>query len=435
MNQQAPNLRMSIRIVRRHKALTGIMTALGLLLGVAFALLSPAMLTSNALVVLPQSTANTQTQVVIASSDPVLSSALAGISPAISVETLRSRVQVKSLTSSILSVTATGSTATQAETVANAVAKSYIDYIGSGRLLQNVPARILESATTATGTKPLERLITDGIAGVVLGAVIGAIAALAINRKDRRLRERDEIANSIGVPVIASIPVDHPADAAGWAKLLQSYNPGDVDRWQLRNALQQLEIPGANLNNGSNDATLSLAVLSLSSDAGALALGPQLAVFAASMGIPTDLIIGPQQDVNGTASLRTACTVPLAAASKRSGRLRVAASDDTNVNGHPGAALVVVVGVVDSSNPQVHDTMRAATTLLGVSAGAATAEQLARAAMSAAADGRQLTGIFVADPEPTDRTTGRVPQLAQLARPARRKLPTRLNGVATEIKR
>jgi len=203
----------------------------------------------------------------------------------------------------------------------------------------------------------------------------------------------------------------------------------------LRNALQQLEIPGANLNNGSNDATLSLAVLSLSSDAGALALGPQLAVFAASMGIPTDLIIGPQQDVNGTASLRTACTVPLAAASKRSGRLRVAASDDTNVNGHPGAALVVVVGVVDSSNPQVHDTMRAATTLLGVSAGAATAEQLARAAMSAAADGRQLTGIFVADPEPTDRTTGRVPQLAQLARPARRKLPTRLNGVATEIKR
>ena len=40
----------------------------------------------------------------------------------------------------------------------------------------------------------------------------------------------------------------------------------------------------------------SVAVLSLSSDPGAFALGPQLAVFAASLGIPTALVIGPQQD-------------------------------------------------------------------------------------------------------------------------------------------
>ena len=43
-------------------------------------------------------------------------------------------------------------------------------------------------------------------------------------------------------------------------------------------------------------AGFSLAVLSLSSDPGPLALGPQLAVFAASLGIPTTLVIGPQQD-------------------------------------------------------------------------------------------------------------------------------------------
>ena len=56
--------------------------------------------------------------------------------------------------------------------------------------------------------------------------------------------------------------------------------------------------------------------------------------------------------------------------------------------------------------------MRTTATVLGVSAGAATAEQLARVAVSAAVDGREIVGILVADPEPADNTTGRIPQLA-----------------------
>jgi hypothetical protein len=52
--------------------------------------------------------------------------------------------------------------------------------------------------------------------------------------------------------------------------------------------------------------------------------------------------------------------------------------------------------------------------------------------VSAAVDGRDVVGILVADPERTDRSTGRVPRLVQ---PARRKMPTRLNGFSTEIRR
>ena len=77
--------------------------------------------------------------------------------------------------------------------------------------------------------------------------------------------------------------------------------------------------------------------------------------------------------------------------------------------------MTVVVAVVDSRSPRVPDTMRTTATVLGVSAGAATADQLARAAMSAAVDGREVAGILVADPEPTDRTTGRIPQLRTAA--------------------
>ena len=55
MSQEALDLRRSIQIVRRHKLLVGIMVALGLLAGGAYAVLNPPMVTSTALVLLPQS--------------------------------------------------------------------------------------------------------------------------------------------------------------------------------------------------------------------------------------------------------------------------------------------------------------------------------------------------------------------------------------------
>ena len=99
--------------------------------------------------------------------------------------------------------------------------------------------------------------------------------------------------------------------------------------------------------------------------------------------------------------------------------------------GSPTLRLTVVVAVVDGRSPRMPATMRTTATVLGVSAGAATAEQLARVAVSAAADGREVAGILVADPDSADRTTGRIPQLA---RPQRRQ-PTRLEGMTTEITR
>jgi hypothetical protein len=91
--------------------------------------------------------------------------------------------------------------------------------------------------------------------------------------------------------------------------------------------------------------------------------------------------------------------------------------------------LTVVVAVVDGESPRVADTIRTTATVLGISAGAATAEQLAGVAASAAADGRKINGILVADPDSADRTTGRVPRPA---RPADRMQPTRLTGMTTE---
>jgi hypothetical protein len=193
--------------------------------------------------------------------------------------------------------------------------------------------------------------------------------------------------------------------------------------------LYQLGVVGTNAAEYGAGGGSSLAILSLSSDRNALALGPQLAVLAASLGISTALVIGPQQDTNATATLRAACDAP--ASPKRPKNLQVTVSDHDHAAQPPGAVLTIVVAVVDGKLPQVADTLRTTTTVLGVSAGAVTAEQLARVAASAAADGREIAGIVVADPDPADPTTGRLPQLA---RPGQRRMPTRMTGAATETK-
>lgn len=450
MSQQGLDLRRSVQIVRRHKALVGIVVALGLLIGGAYATLNPPMLTSTALIVLPQSATTAQqpttssgqntvspytaTQLVIADSNQVLAAALPNVKPAMSLGKLHSQVQVASVTSYIISVSAQGKSAADAEATANAVAGSYIAYANSpSSPIKHVSARILEPATSAIGTGPIKALVITGLIGALAGVLIGIIVSLAIGRKDRRLRERDDIANSIGIPVLASTPVSHPSDAAGWTRLLEDYKPSSIHAWRLRAALQQLGLAGHALSRplDDGDGGFSIAVLSLSSDPGALALGPQLAVFAASLGIPTMLVIGPQQEASAAATLSTAGAMPPSASSKRPDLLRVTVANDRDFDGQPGTALIVVVTVIDNRAPKIPDIMRTTATVIGVSAGAATAEQLARVAVVASADGREITGILVADPDTADRTTGRIPHSA----PTRRRMPGRLKGIVTEIRR
>ncbi len=445
MSQQVLDLRKSMIIIRRRKILVGIVAALGLLAGAAYGALQPPTVTSTAVVSFPSTVQSTQTQVLIADSGPVLSAASASLRPPVPVDTLRSDVQVKSLTPYLISITATAKTAGAAEAMANAVANSYIAYVGAKKSpVSHVVAEMFQPANSASGSSRYKTMLLMGLLGALAGAVVGSIVSLAIGRRDRRLRERAQIANSIGVPVLASVPVGHPSDPAGWRKLLENYNPHAVQAWQWRTVLEYFGIfdhmsgrsaHGENGRAGQNGdgGGVSLGVVSLSSDRGALALGPQLAVFAASQGIPTALVIGPQQDPNVTAALRTACAAQLSASSSEvPSLLRFIVSGDQYAQQQRGAALIVVITVVDSRVPKMPDTVPTAGTVIGVSAGGATGEQLARAAVAVAADGRELTGILVADPEPTDQTTGRVPRLV---RPPRRRLPNRLKGVVTETRR
>jgi hypothetical protein len=92
-------------------------------------------------------------------------------------------------------------------------------------------------------------------------------------------------------------------------------------------------------------------------------------------------------------------------------------------------ALTVLVTVLSGTASQAAAPLPATATLIGVSSGGATAEQLAVAATRATGGRHDVAGLLVADPERSDQTTGRIPQLPQ---PVLR-MPTRLAGMKTEV--
>jgi capsular polysaccharide biosynthesis protein len=166
---------------RRHMTLLGVFVLLGLLAGTGYAVLKPPMLTSTALVVLPSNTRDMATQAVTADSNPVLARALRSIHPAVPLPTLRNRIQAKSVTPTVLSVTAQGTAAAEAEGAANAVANSYVAYVSNNQSpARSVQARVLEPAISTTGRSLIDHLLLMGWIGALVGLLIGAIVVLAV---------------------------------------------------------------------------------------------------------------------------------------------------------------------------------------------------------------------------------------------------------------
>jgi capsular polysaccharide biosynthesis protein len=291
------SLRRSFELIRRNKAVVGGAIGLGLIIGAAFGSVNPPQLTASALVVLPNTKIPANTMTVLATSDPVLSSARPNISPApTGIVTLRQEVTAVSTSANIMSIDAQAKNTAAAESAANAVANSFVGYLASSQSpVGQVNAHVLQPATTASGPNPLVHRLVYALIGAIAGLLVGLIAGIARGRGDRRLRTRDDIANAIGVPVLASLPVSHPANAQDWAKLLDSYQPGAVHGWRLRKTLQHLNVSGVNVTGDREGEAPVVAVVTLTGDSRALALGPQLAAFSASLGIPTALAVGPSR--------------------------------------------------------------------------------------------------------------------------------------------
>jgi capsular polysaccharide biosynthesis protein len=381
---QALDLAKTATIVWQHKTLAAALITLGLVGNIGYTLARPEVYSSSAFVVLPPSV-NLSSQAVVATSVPVLSNVLRTAHLGLSLSALQDRVRAAATNGPKISVTAEGQTAQQAEQTANAVTRSYLTYVTSPRNPDGQQAAELLQPAQSTIAKPrTTRLYQAAGFGILEGALVALIAILGIWRGDRRLRTRDAIADSIGVPVLASVRTRHSDDTAGRVKLHKRREPGAADAWQLDRVLRGLGI----LAETGASAGRSAAVLSVSGDKDALALGGQLAALAAARSIPVN-------------------------------------HDD--IDQAPVEIMTIAVGADTMASPAA-DLARAEVAILAVSAGVATAEQLARVVASAAGTGLRLAGAVVVNPDSSDETTGLLPQLA---RSEQKRMPTRLTCEVT----
>jgi capsular polysaccharide biosynthesis protein len=292
----------------------------------------------------------------------------------------------------------------------------------------NAGATIIQGASPAERPGVFQRLVLFALLGLAVAVAITAFVLTMRARHDRRVRARDEMADAVGSPVIASVRSRVPSTVAGWQSLLEGYDPGTVDAWALRQALRQL-VPhevAARTAGGSGQPTtkarrpVSITIVTLSDDLRGLAMGPQLAAYAASTGVTTRLVTG--QGHESAAALWAACSGIV------DQEIRPGLFVSTVAENQRGVDLTIVLTVLDRGEPKLGDLLSTSATVLALSPGTATPEDLARAAVTIDDAGTQIAGIVVADPDDLDRTTGR---LLQHERSQQAPLPTRLTGLST----
>ena len=265
-------------------------------------------------------------------------------------------------------------------------------------------ASVIQGASPGQQSEFVTRAMTFVAGGATLFFAVTALFLALTNRRDPKLRSRDEIADAVGIPVLASFRTRPARTAKGWVELLEGYAPANVDGWALRQLLRAVApTPGRSGSGAVGDgAPLVVVVFNLSNDAGALAAGPQLASFAASMGTTTQLVAAqPHESAN---ALWAACSRVAEESDPRP-----ALSVTTRLDAPAEGELMVQLAVLDSDDPEPDSRLSAgAVALLAVSAASSTRVALADAVVAADRAGLVIDGLVVTNPDPLDRTSGRL---------------------------
>ncbi|GEM_PF-1082459 len=159
MDEQVLNLSDSLQIIRRYLRLVLALTLLGLAVVLAYVALVPSMSSAQSIVLLPpsstdssgQPTRDVATEVEIAMSEPVLEPAALKAGLVLNYSVLQHRVAVTALTPDVLQITAQASTGRVAENLANAAARSFVNYSNSSSAQSNQTLAELEQQATQLG--------------------------------------------------------------------------------------------------------------------------------------------------------------------------------------------------------------------------------------------------------------------------------------------
>jgi capsular polysaccharide biosynthesis protein len=266
--------------------------------------------------------------------------------------------------------------------------------------------KVLERASSATNSAAKSAVLNLG-SGIILGLLLGASIVLAREGRDRRLRLRDDIARAAGAPIVAAIATRRVRDADEWLALFENYEASADEGWSLRRAVRSLLTADA-------EPPAGVTIVTMAGDTAAVAIAPQLAVFAAASGVRTLLVVTGRDP--SVATLRQACREAQLTIKPARTNLWIREAQPGERVESDAAQLVVTVAVTEQGTLDLEPD-RPSTVLLGVSAGEATPEAIAAVAAAAAGAKRPLAGVIVANPEADDGTTGRI---AEPSTPGRR---------------
>ncbi len=407
MREQPLDLRESWAAIRRRWIVIAILAVVGFCAGFAYGLARPPQASAAVEVLLsPPSAASAnaptvdmKAQAAIATSARVLQPAAKKLS--LPLSELQREVSAGAVGDSIIRIEVRTPDGKQALGRASAVGQSYVAF---AKTLGTNPITL---QTTSEVPSTIGKGLKNGLIGLAAGLLVGTIIVLLSARRDHRLRSRDAIATSIGVPVLASLEADPNKSIADWIQLLEHFESTPANAWTLRRVLQ---------NMAPSDFTgqFTIRVISFVGDQAALTTGPQLALFASESGIPTRL--APDENM-ALESLIAACAA--LRTSSHSERLLTFGSEGQAWHGPLGrpvhwdddpsltqAQLIVSVFSVERDQPLLPPFV--GPTILSVSSGFAVVDDLARVALASARAGLGIDGIVVINPDPTDHTVGLV---------------------------
>lgn len=510
MAEQGLNARSMLTLLGRFRIVAAAAILVGAALGGGVAALRPPLYTSVSMVLLPSSTnvdgepvvRDPLTEERVASSDLVLGPAGANVTPPLSADEMRERVEIEASTNDVITIEASAPTPQLAEALANAVSEAEIAYVAGaasalgvaeGQALADRRQTLAESlravvreisrttelrgtavpgsddaksasvalaqltaqqselllqvdelndrqeagagrpaataveiqgASPATRPRAVVHFTVHAAAGAALALLAVVVLVATLMRKNRRLRLRDEIADAIGSPVVASVRSHAARSVAGWAALMKGYEPSSVEAWALRLTLRQLfPQPGDGRGRTRGEdadtrAPSSMTLITLAGDHRALAIAPQLASYAATSGLRTRLVAAQRHE--SAASLWAACHRDPGQEEVRPGLLV-----ETGTTGTADVDLTVAIVVIDPRKPELMTPLRTDVDLICLSPGHASADDLARVAVEVDDTGRRISGVVVADPDSSDPTSGRRLEADRVGQEA---LPTRLTG-------
>jgi len=235
------------------------------------------------------------------------------------------------------------------------------------------------------------------LAGALIGLLAGIVLALVLDRRDSRLRTRSAISDVVAAPVLASLETPRRASARVCRAMLESWEPWPQQSWSLRQACMRLGVLGGGRRS-------HIVVVGLPDDVAAPILAIQLAVFSASMGTQTALSVGTSHAT--AAGLRSACHREQPTGEVRS---YLAATSEPILPDDEHRArveLTITLVIADKDQAELSHMPPGVIATLAVSAGFASADDLASTALACLDAGHPLVGVFIANPEPTDTTTG-----------------------------